>query len=194
MSADLSRPNEEELEEDHAAEMDSEDVDGGENFGGPTVDDSEAIIDEATSGFLEKVNSGTINSAQFLPAIVDLPETVKVKKKRVRKPKVKAAAASSLADSAPKKKRKRDSDSSDEEFYDDDAEYKPKKKAKKPSRRSSKSGKSSRATKAPVQPARRSVSSATGTRKNNRREPLFSCRFCDFKTETIGRKTCRNEH
>jgi hypothetical protein len=127
-------------------------------------------MDEATSGFLDKVNSGTINSAQFMPAIVDLPE--KVKKKRPRKPKEATAPLPVV-----KKKRKRELDDSSDDSYDDDAEYRP--TAAKRSRQKS--------TKKTIASSRTTRGAGKRPRRTNaRRESLFGCRYCDFKTETIG--------
>jgi hypothetical protein len=116
------------------------------------------------------VNSGSINSAQFMPAIVDLPE--KVKKKRQRKSKDTISSPSSA-----KKKRKRETnDSSDDGTSDDDAEYRP---SASKQRRRQKSATTKRAS-------GRGGTSKTPRRANARRESLFECRYCDFKTETIG--------
>lgn len=135
-------------------------------------------IDEATSGFLDKVNSGTINSAQFMPAIVDLPEKV-AKKKRPRKPKDVKKMPAAVIIPLVKKKRKRDTDdSSDESSSDGDAEYRPT-SAKKGRRRQ----------KSTIRTASARTTRGAGKvprRTNVRRESLFSCRYCDFRTETIG--------
>ncbi len=105
-----------------------------------------------------------------MPAIVDLPE--KVKKKRQRKSKDTISSPSSA-----KKKRKRETnDSSDDGTSDDDAEYRP---SATKQRRRQKSATTKRAS-------GRGGTSKTPRRANARRESLFECRYCDFKTETIG--------
>ena len=162
-------------------EDEEDEVEEDDEGGGPPAEVAEGVMDEATSGFLDKVNSGTINSAQFMPAIVDLPETV-VKKRRPRKPKAVAVAKVKSLPPAPvvvKKKRSREPVDSSDDSYDSDAEYRP--KATKQRRRSTKkSVGSSRSTRASASPPKRKF--------GQRRESLFACRYCDFKTETIG--TC----
>jgi len=125
--------------------------------------ESEAV-DESTNGFLDKVNSGTINSSQFMTAIIDLPE--KEKKPRTSY-----------------KKRKRDSDS-DPEFDEEHEEYNP--KSKKPKRKKSTASKASKSPK-----SAKSKKSKKGKKDPPRstrrpRDAMFECYECDFRVETIG--------
>ncbi len=173
----LSAPPAEGPSPDHAADQTDEEEEGNED-GGEEGDVQPEAIDEATSGFLDKVNSGSINSAQFMPAIVDLPE--KVKKKRQRKSKDTISSPSSA-----KKKRKRETnDSSDDGTSDDDAEYRP---SATKQRRRQKSAITKRAS-------GRGGTNKTPRRANARRESLFECRYCDFKTETIGTGSSSLDH
>jgi len=165
----LSAPSAEGLSPSHGGAPEHEETKD-EEEGSAAAEIPETIIDEATSGFLDKVNSGTINSAQFMPAIVDLPE--KVKKKRQRKSKDTVAPPASAV---VKKKRKRETnDSSDEGTSDEDAEYRPS------------AAKQRRRQKSTAKRAATRGTSKTPRRANARREALFGCRYCDFKTETIG--------
>ena len=117
-----------------------------------------------------QVNSGSINSAQFMPAIIDLPE-------KKRGPRGRPAGSSY-------KKRKRadfdsDSDDDDEEFEEyTPHKYKPKRKPKpKPKRNAAKNKKTTR----------KSAASAPVRRRTTRpRDAMFECFHCDFRVETIG--------
>lgn len=168
-AAPLSTDDHDAAEEDQVANDDDGDHHGDEG-GDDDAPAAEDAMDEATTGFLDKVNSGTINSSQFLPAIVDLPE--KVKKKRPRKPKEPAAAPTKPASA---KKRKRSAYDSSDDSLDDDSEYQP--SAPKKKSKSTKKSSGGRATRAKA---------AVVIKPRNRREAMFSCRYCDFKTETIG--------
>ena len=162
---------------DQETDGDEDKMEGERGSGGNTPITAE-VIDEATSGFLDKVNSGTINSAQFMPAIVDLPE-VKVKKKyRPRKPKVVSSPPPPAPLVAAKKKRKRElHDDSSEDSFDEDEEYRPSAAKQRRRQKSTKRSTTVRPARGANKPPRRT---------NVRRDSLFCCRYCDFRTETIG--------
>lgn len=173
----LNDDDDDDADTGHAETEDNEghnDEDEGRE-GASAHNNHEVVMDEATSGFLDKVNSGSINSAQFMPAIFDLPEKVAVKKRKRPQPRAKPKSPPAAT---AKKKRKRDTMDSSDESYDDDAEYRPTTAKTKRRDKSAKSATgASRATRASTAPKRKYT---------QRREFLFGCRFCDFKTETIG--------